>query len=325
MNFELLRILSIVSIVFCHIGSGGHDHILCYLGDVNCFILISGYFLINGKFKFSRILRLAVETIFYSMGISLGFYLLRGGEFIEIIKSFPFAPIRYSYWFINRFIGLLLLQPFISKLILQLNRRQYTILLGIMYLLFSHLTIFFPFSQLFTNGYSLAWMITVFLTGGYIRLYNPFANFKHWGWVWLASVAVFYFGYRLLGSIAGGGYNQWFYIGRSFCLFMFVRSLNISSKSIFGKIIGFISPNVLSIYLIQEQPLMKHFMISTGFENINALSLSLTLTLWTIYTFAIIIACSLVDKLRIFIFNQFGITKSINSISKKIDTQLSLQ
>lgn len=60
-NLELLRILCMLFIVLQHLG----ERTICGLPialmphHVDCFILISGYFLITAEFKFERVLRTA--------------------------------------------------------------------------------------------------------------------------------------------------------------------------------------------------------------------------------------------------------------------------
>ena len=80
-NFECLRILSMVLIVVLHCLSYGGARSLykfgdagffvlnvirsfCYLG-VNCFVLISGFFLYDKKYKLKRIIKLYIETFIY--------------------------------------------------------------------------------------------------------------------------------------------------------------------------------------------------------------------------------------------------------------------
>lgn len=159
------------------------------LGDINCFVLITGYFMIEGRFKSQRFFRLAIETIFYCFAISLFFFIFTTqiGTF-DLLKSvFPFAPTRYSYWFINKFLALIVLQPFLIRLVSSLNKRQYQLLLFSLLMINSTLVSFFPFSSIFNNGWSLSWMVTVFLIGGYIRKYDLFAGNKNWGGVLAAS------------------------------------------------------------------------------------------------------------------------------------------
>ena len=120
LNLEILRILCMLFIVMCHVGgrTGNDLPIALMPHHVNCFILISGYFLITAKFKFERILRTAIETIFYTFGITLVLYLLGRATTYELLKSIvPFGPTIFNYWFVTKYLGLLLLSPFIQKVV----------------------------------------------------------------------------------------------------------------------------------------------------------------------------------------------------------------
>lgn len=73
-NLEILRILCMLFIVAGHVSSRSefesfHSTITIAPHAVNCFVLISGYFLIASKFKFARVLRTVLETIFYVLAI----------------------------------------------------------------------------------------------------------------------------------------------------------------------------------------------------------------------------------------------------------------
>lgn len=87
-NVELLRIACMILIVLHHYGVYGFDalelpHTLnryvvsfCSLGGkigVACFMLISGYYMVYSKFTLRKLVKLAAEAWFYSVGIGLLF------------------------------------------------------------------------------------------------------------------------------------------------------------------------------------------------------------------------------------------------------------
>lgn len=329
LNFELLRVLSILSIVLGHLTVVGNNmaNPLCSLGDVNCFVLISGYFMIQSQFKSQRFLRLVLETVFYCFTITLVFYITGGGNIglADIAKSLiPFGPHAYSYWFINKFLALLLLQPFLSKLVQALSRRQFEVFLAVMYILNSELVMGFPLSAIFDNGWSLPWMITVFLTGGYIRLYNPLPNFRHWGWVWVFFAVVCFVCGQYKIRIFHLAYNHWFFMAKSVSMFMWIRMMTISPDSVVGRIIAFLSPNVLSVYLIHCQHLMMAWLLSTGCMLTAGHGTPVVFTLWCGYGICVILVCTLVDKGRSVFFDKLGVTAVVNQLGRKVDLKLSL-
>ena len=100
-NFELLRILSMLMVVFLHVlsftgllskhSNGGFNYYIVWgleslsFVAVNCFVLISGYFLIDSSFKWKKIFKLWLKVFFYSIVL---FFLLS-----PLHLSSPLLPI----------------------------------------------------------------------------------------------------------------------------------------------------------------------------------------------------------------------------------------
>lgn len=331
LNFELLRITSMMAIVFGHLSSTGPALInpLALFGDVNCFILITGYFMANGKFKASRIVRLVIETIFYCFLITLIFYIINPHQIgvFQLLKSiFPFAPTSFSYWFVNKYLGLILLQPFLSYLIKNLTKKQFKYLIILLLILNSQLVFFFPFSALFDNGWSLPWFITIFLIGAYLRIYQPFKKSNGiilWVFIWFISlVLINLIYYWRLGSLIEISYNNWIFFIKSFATFMMFKEIKIPSNSMLGKCIAFIAPNVFAIYIIHCQHYMSHWLPIIGIKFTYNDNLWIFFLLYCVFVLVIMTSCVLIDKTRLSLFNIIGITNSLNLFSKRIDRNL---
>ena len=142
-NIDVLRVVLMLLIVFWHflihglkISFPDTPHLsfateasvfnfLCIKGmlsiasaAVNCYILITGYFLIDRyKVMFRKIEQLGFLTFFYLVGITIACYLLTDATSLRsIIKSILMIP-PYFYWFISCYLGLLLLSPFLSLMV----------------------------------------------------------------------------------------------------------------------------------------------------------------------------------------------------------------
>lgn len=139
-NIEAIRILAMAFIVFGHISAtlcnysqcGNYEKaflVLSHVGvcSVDLFILISGYFLIDRtKVNLNRVLKILVETVFYCFTITVLFYLFGRTTLYDCLSSLnPMAPTRFNYWFVTKYIGLMLLQPFLSRLAVSLSKVQY--------------------------------------------------------------------------------------------------------------------------------------------------------------------------------------------------------
>lgn len=138
-NIEILRIIAILLIVISHYSvhnvtnvkelSFGINKILLQmmtLGNIGSelFMLITGYYLINSsKVKLSKLLKLWLQIIFYSVGVYILFVLLNLEPFsyTTFIKSF--FPITFEeYWFASVYFIIYLFHPYINVMINNLNK-----------------------------------------------------------------------------------------------------------------------------------------------------------------------------------------------------------
>ena len=246
-NLEILRILCMLFIITGHLSGRGeiHQTIIIAPHAVNCFVLISGYFLVTSKFKIDRVLRVILETIFYTFTITVILYMLGKANLQDIARSImPFAPTKFAYWFVNKYLAVILLSPFICKVCATISKRQYQILLVTLLLIGSSLLTVFPLGELFGNGYSLLWMITVFITGGYLRLHTP--KFKYWGITALALLLL----YNICKICGQGkiclGYNSLITYALAICTFMWFSKLSMPNTGFIAKTTTFIAPHVLA-------------------------------------------------------------------------------
>lgn len=191
-GLDILRIIAMFMVVFLHVLGKGKFisnanneeyyrvmlllETICIVA-VNCYVLITGYFQVKSKFKVKKVIKIWIKVVFYSIVI-YGILLLFGQVKISIkdcIKSF--LPILTNeYWFVNCYILLYILSPFINKLIESLNKKEFQKLLIILLIVFCAFTSILPSSFTFdkTGGYGIIWFIVLYLVGAYIRLYVNF-------------------------------------------------------------------------------------------------------------------------------------------------------
>ena len=142
-NIELLRILSMLLIVLHHYAVHGnvsfsgddlsfgrffHGALMCMgaLGD-DIFVLISAYFLVESPFRLRRLLRLWGEVVFYAVTVTLVGWLLAppsGGVSVKALLSMVAPVLTGKYWFVTAYVMLVLLSPFLNKMLHALTRRE---------------------------------------------------------------------------------------------------------------------------------------------------------------------------------------------------------
>ena len=192
-NIELLRIVSMIMIVFYHFAVHGGfkwetpSMTIPYLWynfiamggkiGVNIFVLISGYFLItsNSKlFNFKKILKFWGQLIFYSISILAIFLLLQAHDYgmKEVIKAAIKAvfPITFSsWWFASTYFVLYIIHPFLNIFLNALTKKSYQIFLAILVIMWSVIP---TFTTLDFQSNSLCWFVTLYAIAGYARLYG---------------------------------------------------------------------------------------------------------------------------------------------------------
>ena len=186
-NLELFRILLMLMIIAHHyvVNSGleevwsatdetGNSLFLALFGwsgktGINCFILITGYFMCQKSFSWQKFLKLLFEVQFYATAIYL-IFLLGGRPFSwgELKDMVLWIPLGVGHGFVGSFIVLYLLIPFVNQLVKAMTKREFQYLLVLLIGIYSVVGTFVPFGIYeYIGGY-----VTVYLVGAYIRLYG---------------------------------------------------------------------------------------------------------------------------------------------------------
>lgn len=141
---------------------------------VNCFVLISGYFLVQSQFKLRKLILLWIEVVFYA--VTIKFIMMVGGEIPFSVVSLIscFVPILTArYWFITIYFGMYLIFPFYNIAIKSMDESQHKRLLFLLVMLFSGMNSIYPSFKGMNSGgaWGLAWFTVLYFIGAYFRLY----------------------------------------------------------------------------------------------------------------------------------------------------------
>lgn len=196
-NIELLRIFCMYMVLVLHAlnwsgalayTTGIHFWVYWFVEGlaiiaVNVFMLISGYFQVNTTFKTKNVINIILEVWCYSVLFS-GIMLITGGANPSIEEAAKMIlPITTKrYWFVNSYLLVYLLSPFMNKVIKSISRRQYDALILILLMAFSVRVTALPmtWSQDSTGGMSVLWLGTLYMVGAWIRTtQRRFAN-NYW-------------------------------------------------------------------------------------------------------------------------------------------------
>ena len=188
--FEWLRILAMFGVVMNHVFNYGlhiYDDFsvdastwqggaywsvlelmkLMALPSVNCYILITGYFLIDRRqLRLKGIWRVWSTTWFYAVGIYL-LAIVLGIEHFEWHELLRHATplLSDSYWFVTSYVVVLLLAPVIAWCFQRLTKRQYLAALMV-----GAVVCFQPLlGRVLMDSHQILLFVYLFMIGGYIR------------------------------------------------------------------------------------------------------------------------------------------------------------
>ena len=143
-NFELLRIVAMLMIIALHYLVKGNIampytesrevvNYAAWLAEafcivaVNCYVLLSGYFLVESEWKLGRIVSLLCQVLFYSILIPAAMLcvgMISPGE-LDLYDWIGFIlPIETEhYWFATAYLFLYLLAPILAQGVKKMEKR----------------------------------------------------------------------------------------------------------------------------------------------------------------------------------------------------------
>lgn len=290
-SLDVLRLICMVMITTLHfLGKGGilDDSLLgeaawfiksfCTV-CVNCFVIISSYYLLDGRFHLGNIVRIWLQTIFYSFTIAIVVFIVRGqNDFnLNTLLSVLLPVITSQFWFVTAYLALYALSPFLNKAIAVLSDSQLGCLTALVVLIFSVWRTIFPFSTGFdmTNGCSIVWFVTLYISTSYVKRHMcKFSAHRIFFLSIYALMCVLVFLQRRMAMYLMDTVSERFVIYypssywyssfpmliASFSLFIFFLQSPLDLKSRFSqKSIISIARNSLPVYLIQEHILLREW------------------------------------------------------------------
>lgn len=304
---------------------------------VNIYGLTTGYLMCDKPFRLSRVAKLWVTTVFWSVAVSCVFFVLVPDSRTVSEMVSMFLPIlRGRYWFFTAYVVVMLLSPVLNLVIRSLTKGQFHLLLAVLFLLFGVI----PVGSLgydvmrISTGHHFSWMIALYVIGGYLRrfLHGEAIAKKYWLLAYF-GFALAHLMYQVAVAFVGlDGYKNLLLtypspliVGEAICLFLYFRDLGtgISTDSIAGKAIRFAAPGVYSVYVLHVHPLV--------YWNTDIISLFRAWNNWNVVTVcaavlataaALFAACICLDALRQWLFWGMGIDRAVDRLSDFIENKM---
>lgn len=346
LNIEVLRIISMYMIVFLHcLGQGGLLHsaplnsinyyifwlieAFCF-GAVNIYALISGYCCINTKHKWYRLIELWLTVFFYTALMWCIMFTKGTPAEPDNISKIFFPVISKSYWYFTSYVGLFCLMPFINIGLKSLTKQKHLTLVVLGFFIFCILeNSSYQNVDLFSlnRGYSLLWLIYMYVVGAFIRLYEKDINrakivylsgyiiFSYLAWIFKLifvrdtienplSKSYFYKDSFIV-------YTSPFIAIASICLFLFFLKLKIKNGR---NLICMVSSATFCVYILQLHPLIWENLRDTFLPCVEY-PLAGILFIILPYSIFMYVFLTIIDLFRqkLFIF------LNINALSQNID------
>ncbi len=342
-GIELLRIILMLQVIFLHVSNfgefgsinrdwGGWHEIIYWINQTLCrcpvyvFMLISGYFSVTSKTTMSTVWKKAgnvyLPMIFYSLVLTLvlGVTGLADVSGYDIVKSF-FPLTSRTWYFMSIYLLVLVLSPTVNLALNRLSKRDFQILLCVLFFLFSLWQVAAncpPFSKIISidsvietkKGRGLYGFLFMYIIGAYIRLHTKREEETAWKYLLLFVGFAFFdiiLVYVLRDIPVLGNYlkvvnynNAPIAILQGVCLLLFFRTLRFKSK-----IINRISNHNLGVYMVHEHWLMRGVIWDKIFvATQNPLFYTSPFYLLKIYGIILVIyvSCWTIDLLRGYLF-----------------------
>lgn len=359
-GLDLLRILSMLMIVMLHyLGKGGalateYGSKVNYISwvleafcivAVNCYVYVTGYFMVNSNFKIKKVLKLWGQVLFYSITIYLVLVFTKLIDFNIQNMLFSFIPIvTKQYWFITVYFLLYILSPFLNVMIHNLSKLQFKKLIAVMLFVFCICVTFMrPTATIdMTNGYGIVWFICLYFIGAYIKLYNDDDNKKnivnlliYIGITILVILSRFFITYinskfsielldisnrltlDLTDKVRFYNYNSITIFLSSLFLFLFFKNLRINSNVLKSCILK-IAPLTLGVYLIHDNINLWVVLYRDIIHTSNYLDSRYFIFISILYVVCIFIVCIIIEYLRHKVAVYLGKTKLYNKLEKYV-------
>lgn len=274
---------------------------------INCFVLITGYFMCKSQITLKKFLKLILQVMFYRILINTVFWISSYEPLtIEgLLKSL--VPIRtIGTGFTAAYLIFFLFIPFLNILVNNMNEKQHILLLALLSFTYVFLGTV-PFFSITMNYVS--WFMVLYIIASYIRIYPKkiFDNAKVWGWgslifIIIAALSVIICAYisKLLNR------SLWYFfvqdsntilavlVGVS--TFLFFKSLKMKHHPLINRI----SATCFGVLLIHaNSDTMRRWLWQDALNNVGMYDSSVLWIHSILSVLGVFVICSIIDMIRI--------------------------
>ncbi len=297
-GIDLLKIISTLMIIVMHIinwggvmmgtSVGSSNYYVAWMLESICFVavnlygLTTGYLNVKKEIKKKSFINLWFQVVFYTVVFSGLFAIFMPSAVTSKTWIKAFIPILSNqYWYFTQYFILFLVMPYLNKLLNSLSEKNASKLILALVASLSLVSTIRNY-DLFVlgSGYSAAWLITLYLIGGYIALYkNKFklSNIKAFG-IWLFCTLLTFgskIGIDILFKFKTNSYDQTgliSYTSITVLIASIIIIMKISSMDVkrFKSPIKFIGKLTFGIYLVHVNDLVWNNIFVNAFSRFSS-------------------------------------------------------
>jgi len=334
-NLELFRIITMLLIVGHHYVVNSellqvlcatpisHRSICLFLfgawgkTGINCFVLITGYFMCKSNITLKKFVKLFGEVVFYNIVIDSIFWLTGYKEFSLLSLAQSIVPMReVSVGFISCYLWFFLTIPFLNILVHNMNEKEHVTLVLLCLAIYTFLEAYrIPFKEPFFGARFnyVSWFIVLYFIGSYISVYPKaiYEDFKFWcratllflsisvcSVIWCSKLSVehgVFVGYNFVSDS-----NTFLATAIALCSFMMFKNMNIG----YSKVINTIAASTFGVLLIHDNSYAMRQWSWRALKNVDVYKNNIY---WSPLhavgsVLFVYIVCTLIDMLRIKFF-----------------------
>ena len=274
---------------------------------INCFVMITGYFMCKSQITIHKFLKLLLQVEFYNILIFI-IFTWSGYQSFNLKESLrAFLPVKsIADDFTSCFLVFYLFIPFLNILIRNLSKQQHLLL--VLLCLFTY-TLMGTASFHVTMNY-VSWFCVLYFIASYIRIYGFFPQFStaKWGGITfvlmlLSILSVLFMAYKIsFGIIANIPYkyvsdsNKFLSVATGVALFMTFKNFKMK----YNKWINTIAASTFGVLLIHaNSDTMRQWLWRDTLQNAEQFYMSYACAHAMISVITIFAICIAIDYIRI--------------------------
>lgn len=300
---------------------------------VNCYALITGYLMINCKYRYTNLALLWLQVVLYGILGTVLFYFFKPGSVskVDLLLS-PFPVFKKTHWYFSSYFLLFLLIPLINRGFHSLNRRQAKVMCLMIILVLSVMpTLINVDTFQLGGGFSPLWLIALYLIGASIRKFGFGQRIRSrwlilgYGVSVLLSVGVYLLlhldAFSVLLKVWRKSmlilYTAPTILFNGIALFLLSLRLRIKSRWLI-KFIRLVSPVTFGVYILHaHRQLAEIFLLKNQFAPLADYPIPLMLGCVLLGGLGMFVFFGVIDGSRIWLFRMLKLKKRLLALEEK--------